>query len=171
MKIKATIQNVSFDIKGDVILSLHSKDRFDILKEYESLKDIELSVEVKKYREKRSLNANAYCWSLINQLGNVLSISKEDVYLMMLKRYGQSEMVSILSKINIDGYFKYYDKIGTSTLNGKDFTHYRIYKGSSEYDTKEMAILIDGIVQECKEQNIETMTPEELEALKNAWKQ
>ena len=55
-------------------------------------------------------------------------------------------------------------------LNGKAFTHYRIYKGSSEYDTKEMAILIDGIVQECQEQNIETIPPEEIEALKNAWK-
>lgn len=171
MKIKARINNITFDIKGDVILTLTSKERSEILKEYETLKDDEISVEIKKYREKRSLNANAYCWTLINQLGNVLRLSKEEVYLLMLKRYGQSEMVSIRSDININGYFKYYDIAGTTILNNKEFTHYRIYKGSSEYDTKEMAVLIDGIVQECKEQNIETMTPQELEALKNAWKQ
>ena len=171
MKIKARINNIAFDIKGDVILTLKSSDRIEILKEYENLKDDELSVEIKKHREKRSLNANAYCWTLINQLGNILRLSKEEVYLLMLKRYGQSEMVSIRSDININGYFKYYDIAGTTILNNKEFTHYRIYKGSSEYDTKEMAVLIDGIVQECKEQNIETMTPQELEALKNAWKQ
>ena len=91
--------------------------------------------------------------------------------MMMLKRYGQSELVSILATIDISGYFKYYDVAGSTLLNGKEFTHYRIYKGSSEYDTREMAILIDGIVQECKEQNIETLPPEEIEMLKNQWKQ
>lgn len=170
MKIKAKLNNISFDIKGDVILTLTSKERIEILKEYEQLKDDDVNVEIKKYRQKRSTNANAYCWTLINQLGNVLNMNKEEVYLMMLKRYGQCEMVSIKSEININGYFKYYDIAGSTILNGKEFTHYRIYKGSSEYDTKEMAILIDGIVQECKEQNIETMTPQELEQLKQAWK-
>lgn len=171
MKSKAIITNISFDMKGDVILSLKIENKQELLKEYKTLENKDLEIELKQYRKHRSLTANAYCWALINQLGNVLNMSKEDVYLMMLKRYGQSEMVSILSKIKIGGYFKYYDVAGTTILNGKEFTHYRIYKGSSEYDTKEMAILIDGIVQECKEQNIQTLTPQELEALKNAWKQ
>ena len=43
----------------------------------------------------------------------------------MLKRYGQSDVVSVVSSINVSSYFKYYEEAGTSKLNGKDFTHYR----------------------------------------------
>ena len=87
----------------------------------------------------------------------------------MLKDYGQSEIVSILSSINPIGYFKYYEEVGTSVLNGKEFTHYKIFKGTSEYNTKEMSIFIDGVVQEAKQLDIETKTPEEIDRLKRLW--
>lgn len=125
--------------------------------------------EIKEYKEKRSLNANAYAWKLITEIGNVLRKSKEEVYLQMLKDYGQQEMVSVLSSINPEGFFKYYEKAGTSVLNNKEFTHYRIFKGTSEYDTKEMSIFIDGVVEEAKQLDIETKTPNELEELKRMW--
>ena len=125
--------------------------------------------EIKEYKEKRSLNANAYAWKLITEIGNILRKSKEEVYLQMLKDYGQQEMVSVLSSINPEGFFKYYEKAGTSVLNNKEFTHYRIFKGTSEYDTKEMSIFIDGVVQEAKQLDIETKTPNELEELKRMW--
>lgn len=131
--------------------------------------DREKTFEVKQYRQKRSLNANAYAWSLIGKIADILRVSKDDIYLKMLVRYGQSEVVSVLSEINVAGYFKYYEKIGESSLNGKDFTHYRVYKGSSEYDTREMAILIDGIVSECEEMYIETLPPHEIKRLKETW--
>ena len=120
---------------------------------------------------KRSLNANAYAWSLLSKIADVHGISKEDCYLFMLKRYGQSEVISVLSSIDINGYFKYFDVFGKSELNGKSFTHYKIYKGSSEYNSKEMAILIDGIVSEAKELEIETLPTEEIERLKSLWRQ
>ena len=125
--------------------------------------------EIKEYKEKRSLNANAYAWKLITEIGNVLRKSKEEVYLQMLKDYGQQEMVSVLSSINPEGFFKYYEKAGTSVLNNKEFTHYKLFKGTSEYDTKEMSIFIDGVVQEAKQLDIETKTPNELEELKRMW--
>lgn len=125
--------------------------------------------EIKEYKEKRSLNANNYAWKLITEIGNKLSKSKEEVYLQMLKDYGQQEMISVLSSINPKGFFKYYEKAGTSVLNNKEFTHYRIYKGTSEYDTKEMSIFIDGVVQEAKQLNIDVRTPEEIERLKRLW--
>ena len=87
----------------------------------------------------------------------------------MLKRYGQSEMVSVVAEVPVQHYFKHYEEAGESTLKGKLFKHYRVYKGSSEFDTKEMSIFVDGIVSEAKELGIDTMTPNELLKLKSLW--
>lgn len=140
----------------DIIKWLFSQDR-------------EKTFEIKEHKEKRSLNANAYAWSLIGKIADVMRASKDETYLEMLKRYGQSEMVSVVSSIDVTGYFKYYEPIGNATLQGKEFTHYRVYKGSSEYDTREMAILIDGIISEAKDLDIETLPPHEVERLKEMW--
>lgn len=126
--------------------------------------------DITEHKEKRSLNANAYAWVLIGKIADVLRTSKDEVYIDMLKRYGQHEVVSVVSDIDVTGYFKYFDVMGKSFLQGKWFTHYRIYKGSSEYNTKEMAILIDGIVSEAKEIGIETLPLREIEKLKKLWK-
>ena len=134
-----------------------------------SMQDDKKIFEIKEYKEKRSLNANNYCWKLITEIANIMRMSKEEVYLKMLVDYGQSEIVSILSNIDIKGYFKYYKVDGYSVLNGKEFTHYRVYKGTSEYDTKEMSIFIDGVVQEAKQLDIEVRTPSEIEKLKREW--
>jgi hypothetical protein len=131
--------------------------------------DREKVFDINEHKEKRSLNANAYAWSLIGKIADALRTSKDEVYLTMLKRYGQSEMVSVLSSIDVRGYFKYFEPVGTATLQGKEFTHYRIYLGSSEYNTKEMAILIDGIISEAEEIGIETLPPYEVERLKEMW--
>ena len=127
--------------------------------------DKEKIYEIKEYKQKRSLNQNSYAWKLITELGNVLRKSKEEVYFEMLKAYGQSEIVSMLSTISPIGYFKYYEEIGTGIVNGKEFTHYKIYKGSSEYNSKEMSIFIDGIVQDCNSVGIQTMSDEEIKEL------
>lgn len=121
--------------------------------------------EIKEYKEKRSLSQNAYAWKLIMELGNVLRKSKEEVYLQMLKDYGQSTIIVVASDINILGYFKYYEKIKSFMNKDKTFDEYKIYKGSSEYDSKEMSIFIDGIVQECQNVGIETLTPDEIARL------
>ena len=132
--------------------------------------DREKIFEIKEKKRRRSLNANAYAWLLIGKLADVLRISKDECYILMLKRYGQSEMVSVVSEIDVRGYFKYYEEVGKTFLQGKNFTHYRVYKGSSEYDTREMSILVDGIVSEAKEVGIDVITPDELEKIKSLWR-
>lgn len=127
--------------------------------------------EIKEYKPKRSRNANNYAWLLLTKIADVLRLDKEEVYLDMLKHYGQSEMVSVLSEIDVKGYFKYYEKVGETVLNGKEFSHYKIFKGSSEYNSKEMAIFVDGVVQEAKQLDIDTITPAELDKLKQMWKE
>lgn len=136
---------------------------------YETREGKAYSVEIKPYKEKRSLNANAYAWLLIGKIADAIRADKEEVYKDMLKHYGQGDTVSVRSDIKVKGLFKYYERLGESSLNGKDFTHYRVFRGSSEYDAKEMSILIDGIVQEAKNLDIETLTPIELERMKDEW--
>jgi hypothetical protein len=128
-----------------------------------------LSIEIKPYREKRSLNSNSYSWLLIGKIADILRAGKDEIYLKMLKRYGQSDLVSVLSHVPVEHYFKYYEEAGESNLNGKMFTHYRVYKGSSEFDSREMSIFIDGVVSEAKELGIQTETPDEIAKMKSLW--
>jgi hypothetical protein len=133
--------------------------------------DRDKTFEVKPYRQKRSLNANSYAWVLINEMANVLRTSKDEVYQEMLKRYGQSQVISVLSEIDISKFVKYYEPIGTAHLQGKDFTHYRCFIGSSEYDSREMSILIDGIISEAELLGIETLPTTAIERMKALWNQ
>lgn len=128
--------------------------------------DREKIFEIKEHKPKRSLSQNAYCWKLINELANKLNLSKEDMYFRMLKDYGQSIIVSLLEEINPEHYFKYYELMGRGKTNGRGFNHYKIYKGSSEYDSREMSIFISGIVQECESVGIPTLTQEQIEKMK-----
>lgn len=122
--------------------------------------------EIKEKKKKRSLTANSYYWSLLNQLASVMRMDNQECHFLMLRRYGQYEVVSIRSDVSLHGYFKYYEEIGKGTANSKEFTHYKIYKGSSQMDSKEFAVLLDGVRSECEEIGIPTLTPSEIAQLK-----
>lgn len=171
MKLTGKIDAVNVDfVTGTPKITFAVNEKSELLQGYDKLKAVDvLVIETKPFRQKRSLNANAYAWKLITEIADELRASKEDVYLKMLQRYGQSELISALAHIPVEQYFKYYVEAGESTLNGKLFKHYRVYKGSSEFDTREMSILIDGIVSEAKALNIQTETPEEIAKMKALW--
>ena len=171
MRVSGRIVGANIDFKtGKPTISFEVNERADFEQMVDELKECEkLSIEVKIFRQKRSLNANNYAWCLISEMGNVLRMSKEDVYLLMLKRYGQSELISVLAHIPIKDYVKYCEEAGESTLNGKLFKHYKVFKGSSEFDTREMSIFIDGVVSEAKELGIQTETPSEIARMKSLW--
>ncbi len=171
MQTTGIIKEINIDYetrKPKISLLLDTKD-LDIVEQLKN--ENKLNIDLKKYRKRRSLNSNNYAWELITQIANIVGNSKEEVYLEMLKRYGQSQMISVLAEIDVSKILRYYEEAGQSILNGKTFKHYKVYTGSSEMDTKQMAILIDGIVSEAKELGIETMPPNELKALKESWKQ
>lgn len=130
---------------------------------YEQDKDKQFII--KEYKEKRSLNANNYYWKLVNEIANKLQTSKEEVHERMIKRYSQSEYISVLEEVHISGYVRYFEEKNTFIHNGRRFKSYLVFKGSSEMDTKEMSILIDGIVSEAKEMGIKTLTPDEIARL------
>ena len=171
MRVSGKIVGANIDFKtGKPTVSFAVNERNDFEQMVDQLKDCErLSIEVKPFRPRRSLDSNNYAWALITEIGNVLRANKEDIYLLMLQRYGQSEIISVLSHIPIHEYVKYCEEAGESKLNGKLFKHYKVYKGSSEFDTREMSIFIDGVVSEAKELGIQTLTPNELAKLKSLW--
>ena len=78
--------------------------------------------EIKEKKKKRSLTANSYYWSLLNQLASVMRMDNQECHFLMLRRYGQYEVVSIRSDVSLHGYFKYFEEIGKGKVNGKEFT-------------------------------------------------
>lgn len=134
-------------------------------------------LRIEKKRKKRSLDANAYAWHLINQLAEKLRSTSEEVYQECIRKYGFRTIVlvkndlleDVMSAFNSQGLGNYSEVIGRSR-NNKNGTNVQLYFGSSEYTTKQMARFIDGIISDCKEQGIETMTPEEIERLKVNWR-
>lgn len=128
--------------------------------------DREKIFEIKEKKAKRTLTQNAYYWVLLHELAKVLKIDNDTAHKMMLERYGTYEVISVLNGIDLTGYFKYFDEIGSGTVNGKQFTHYKIFKGSSQMDSKEFAVLLDGLISDCEELGIPTLTREEIAKLK-----
>lgn len=133
-------------------------------------------VVVKPQRKKRSLDANAYAWVLIDRLAEKLGRTKTEIYREYIRDIGGvSETVCVLEKAAeklIEGWEK--NGIGwqAETVPSKieGCTNVILYFGSSTYDTAQMSRLVDMIVQDCKAQGIETMTPFELDALKERWR-
>lgn len=169
MQLTGIIADVGFDMNGKPKATLLINERNDFLMGVNSLLEEKITIDLKKFRNKRSLNANAYAWKLIGEIADSIRAGKDEVYLKMLKRYGQSELVSVLAHIPVEHYFKYYEEAGESDLNGKSFKHYRVYKGTSEFDTREMSVLIDGIVTEAKNLGIQTETPEQIANMVSLW--
>lgn len=164
------LSTINFSYQSGLpLLCFEMDEKQSALAAAEALLGKRLTIKVDKYREKRSLDANAYAWLLIGKIGDAVRLSKEEVYLQMLKDYGQSDLVSVLAHIPVEHYFKYYQEAGESVLNGKLFKHYRVYKGSSRFDSREMSIFLDGIIYEAKLLDIPTETPDKIAKMKDLW--
>lgn len=176
MKSQASLDNISRTLDGKTILTLITSAPPD---EVAALKGEALDLELKKHREKRSLDANAYAWKLIEEIARALESSKDEVYEELLQKYGKFLLnedgipvtltVSKSVDMNrVEGHYKLYKE----SPDGR-FKAYFIIRGSSDYNTKEMSDFIKGVVSDAQELNIETLTPHELELLKGAagqWK-
>lgn len=161
----------SFDMQNRPLITLRVADRTFLNSEF--LDGRELDLSLKEFKPKRSLNANAYMWALIGKIAEAMRISQDEVYHKVLCDYGTydtdggvTQILSIRADAKLTGWLYIHTKpIKTVDLEGKKFTHYALIKGSSDYNTKEMSFLLDGVIYEAKELGIEVMTPEELERL------
>lgn len=129
--------------------------------------------EIKEYKKKRSLNANSYCWVLLQKLADKLNTTKEELYRKYIKEKGIFRTITIDNQA-VSTFIHLWEEKGLGwiceVLNKGDTTTDLIaYYGTSSYNTSQMAHYVDYIVEECKLQGIETMTQEELESLKENW--
>ena len=142
------------------------------LAEIDEIKEANLDITAKKHRKKRSLDANAYAWVLMQKIAEMVGSNKWDVYLDMLRRYSRSFTHIIVHPHAVDAVMQMYRtsvNLGEVRVNDKTGIQLQVYFGSSTFDTKEMAVFIDGIVSECQMLGIRTETPDELERMKALW--
>ena len=180
MSLTGTIKSVAFTEAGRPLITFEVFEGQPALKMAQKYKDgVRVALKVTKYNEKRSLNANSYYWQLLTKLAGVLNISNNYCHNVMLRRYGVLEefdgepMYTIIpdtdeAERKADESEKYHIKPTSNVREGTDGKMYRTYmllKGSHEYSTAEMSRLISGLVDECRQCGIETMTPDELARL------
>ena len=128
-------------------------------------RDTVFDLKIEKHRNKRSLDANNYAWHLINEIANALRLSKEEIYFEMLKSYGQRMFLTLIKGADPSRISKYYEYKGTLNHEGVEFEKYMFYVGTSKYDSREMSIFIDGLVQEARNLGIETLEDIEIKNL------
>lgn len=151
----------------------------------DSLRERDLAISLKKWRGKRSLPANAYYWVLVAKISDAIGQNQAVVHNILLRRYGQMKLVGgeIVTTLILDTVEAEQDVLEdelthlkpTSVLKeGKDGRRWRVYreiKGSSKYDSKEMATLIDGAVSEAREMGLETLPDGELERMMESYEE
>lgn len=134
----------------------------------------EYIIEIKRKPNKRSLNANAYAWVLIDKLAEYYKLPPEYIYFKAVREIGGNSFIVNVSHEAEERLVKSWESKGLGWLAEKldEYAYssdYRLIYGSSVYDTKQMSQLIDNLVEDCRQADIETLTDSELESLMLLW--
>lgn len=172
-----TIEDISKDYKSNkakISVLLETK-QLDILEQMKN--DGKLNIRLKKYRKKRSLNANSYFWQLLQDLCELVELDTVEEYKRRVKELGifrqfkiETENIKTFEKMWTSQGIAWFCEIADTTYIGDtEFKIINAYYGSSSFNSKQMARLIDGVVQDCKVYNIETKPQEEINSLLKEW--
>ena len=118
--------------------------------------------EVDIYKGKRNNDQNAKYWKLINELSKKLKMGVFQLHKQMLRDYSKQGQICTPSSYDMSA-IKYYDIKSKFIKNDIEYSVYQVYTPSHELKTDEFAILLDGLIQECEQQGIETRSPDEIE--------
>lgn len=136
-----------------------------------------LKFDIDEWKNKRSLNANSYFHVLVNEIASVMKIGNDECKIKMNLEYGSvatdkngnKVIIKVPSDVDISKFYDYAKFIAEKEEKGLKLSYYVFYKQTHTLNTKEMARLIDGVVEEAKQLGIETKTPEELAKMKALW--
>lgn len=177
------IREISRELLHDtdrLTITIDIKDRMQLSDKLKALgvidPDKEYDIEIKKHRNKRSLDANAYLWVIADKLAEKLEITATDVYRRAIHDVGvfhygmyRNKDVKIAIAMWESNGVGWVAEAEPSSVPGCQSV--KFYHGSSSYDTKQMSRLIDYVVEEAKAQGIETATPDELARMKSTWRE
>lgn len=147
----------------------------DLSEMFSDLQDCEVDVEIKKHYKRRSLDANAMCWYIIDKIAEKTKERKSNIYRQAIREIGgvsdivcvKEEAVGTLTRGWTDHGIGWQVDVEESKLPGcKNVT---LYYGSSMFNTKQMADLIDSVMQEAEQQGIPTPGQEKREELIAQW--
>ena len=139
-------------------------------------KDKLYDLEVKEHRKKRSLDANAYAWVLINKIADALRITPKEIYRQAIQNVGGNYEILPVKAEAAEHFKQVWEAqglgwpcvdIGKSKIDG--YRNLRAYYGSSTYSTTQMAQLIDILLQDCRALDIEVKSDEEIASIMGAW--
>ena len=172
------IEGVSFSyLSGKPMVILELNEKQTALEMVDSLRDAEkISVKVDKFRKKRSLDANAYCWALIGKIAEKTGASSRDIYRAAIKEVGGNSNVVCVKTEAAESLCRVWERNGigwqTDTFPSKieGCTNVILYYGSSTYDSAQMSRLTNIIIQDCEQLGIETKSAEEIQSLLNSWR-
>ena len=154
-----------------VTVKIDKQDRKTLRETVARLREGDVEISLKIYIEKRTLSANAYFWVLCGKVAEALGVDKDEVYQAHIMRQGIYKVVEINNDA-ADTFIHAWGMNGTGWLCektniGAERTTLRAYYGSSVYNKKQMARLIDGLVQDAQNIGVETKTPEEIAKMLN----
>lgn len=172
MNIVGFFVGCSRDVQGNLIASFIIPEEFkEEISEFQKVR-----MEIKKYFEKRSLDANRYFWKLCGLIAEKIGSDKDTVYKLQLAKYGQFVDADVEeSQVDsLKALFRHTEEYADPYIAGTGYTKVmhciRCYIGSSNYDRKEMSYLINGTVQDAHDLGISTWSDEELFKLLERWK-
>lgn len=163
------LRDLTRDLDGRWILTLQVTG--DPRQMWLELRDCEVDVAIQKHRRRRGLDANAYAWVLIGMIAERMHTDRAQVYRDAIRAIGGTSTIICVQDKAVDMLRESWEARGigwqTETMPSKveGCTNVILYYGSSVYDTKQMSLLIDHLVQDAKAIGIETLTPRELESM------
>ena len=173
MKLKVHKPILRQDFTGNVEIT------FPVCREYrECFQDVTFpkefyEIDIKRFRIKRSLDANNYFWSLVHEIALRLHTTEDEVYLKMLERYGVFEIYPISPEPDrlkaLKKKWRLVVDMGDCEVNETKMRKVKCFYGSSQYDTVEMHRLINGTISECHQMGIPTLPPAEVERMVEAY--
>ena len=176
---KLTTQNLMIQpaLSGGAIIHFETTDlkyQRELMHKYDGK---EVTVDIKVKRKGRSLDANAYCWVLCDKIASTkgLLLKKTDVYKQAIRDYGVTTILPV-ETAKLEAILRTWDNLGLGNDHDiichskiKGYTNVRLYVGSSQYNTEEMSVLLDGIIADAQELGIQTETPDQIAEMKAMW--
>lgn len=165
-----TFQSIAYDARGNPLVTFSlPREVISACVEW----NCPLDITVKKHRERRSLDANALCWVLIDKIAEKIGSSPADVYREIIRDIPGVSDWACVREAGVDALRAGWSKNGIgwqtevepSKIPG--CVNVRLIYGSSTYDSRQFSILVDRVIEACKEQGIDTTNPEEIKRLES----